>query len=180
MLKIPDSHRLRFRLLDPPDDAELLLELDRNPEVMRYINGGKASSLEEIRAISMPRVAQYRNPERGWGIWMTYRQDIDEFLGWILVRPLGFFEDDRDDTNLELGWRFKQGSWGNGYATEAATAVMKALIENGERKFTAIAIPENLASIAVMKKIGMTYLRSDFHQDANLTTPVVYYQRVVD
>lgn len=176
-MHVPDSNRLRFELLQPPARAEQLLELDSDPQVMRYITHGKTSTLKEILAISMPRIEKYRNPDQGWGIWMVYEKQSAEFLGWILVRPVDFFSNARDDTNLELGWRFKSSTWGNGYATEAASAVMDALVENGNRAFTAIALPENLASISVMKKIGMTFWKNDTPNDPMIDEELAYYRR---
>ena len=179
-MRIPESKRLKFKLLVPPEDADLLMELDGDPKVMRFISGGKPSVLNDILTISMPRIVQYRNVDRGWGIWMVYLKTNDEFLGWILVRPMGFFSEAPDESDLELGRRFKSSSWGNGYATESASAVMNALIENGERKFTAMAIPENDASIGVMKKLGMMFLKQDTHHDpVGGSDEVVYYQKIV-
>lgn len=176
---VPNTERLRFELLDPPANADLLLQMDSDPEVMRFIGDGKTGTLEDILNESMPRVAKYRNTRLGWGIWMVYRKDADEFLGWILVRPMGFFEGQRDDSDLELGWRFKKECWGKGYATESATHIMNRLIDNGERKFTAMAISENRASVNVMKKLGMQYLRTDALPDSDPPVDIVFYQRIV-
>ena len=46
-LEIKNSDRLSYALMTE-NDADLLFELDRNPEVMRYINGGTPSTRDEI------------------------------------------------------------------------------------------------------------------------------------
>ncbi|KKO45845.1 hypothetical protein WG68_09080 [Arsukibacterium ikkense] len=63
MLAIPPSPRLNFALLSEKD-ARLLFEVDQDEEVMRYLNGGKRTSMQQIIEIFLPRMAQYRCPER--------------------------------------------------------------------------------------------------------------------
>lgn len=177
-VKVNESQRLRYEPTTE-DDAELMFQLDQDPEVMRYISHGKVSTMEQIISEYMPRLAKYADAERGWGLWKAITKQDDEFIGWILVRPMGFFDGNRDDDNLELGWRFFRSAWGHGYATEAATAVMSALEGVGYRRFTAMAIEENTASVNVMKKLGMQYVKTSTHPDAHENDRVVYYERTV-
>jgi RimJ/RimL family protein N-acetyltransferase len=142
--------------------ADLLWQLDQDPEVMRFLNGGKVTSRTELEQRFLPRMAAYRDPFNGWGLWQSVEKVSGEFLGWTLVRPMGFFTDRRDDSDLELGWRYKRSSWGNGYATEAAYAIMMAIRQQtGITRFSATVAEENTASIAIMKKLGMSYLKTD-------------------
>lgn len=64
----------------------------------------------------------------------------------------------------DLGWGFKSTHWGKGYATEAATEVMRYLMEELEGGFAhakpkigiiAWPTPSNAASVRVCEKIGM-------------------------
>ncbi|TKB43205.1 GNAT family N-acetyltransferase [Thalassotalea mangrovi] len=175
-MNIENSTRLSFTLMSEAD-SQLLFELDQNPEVMKYVNDGKPTTWQEIEQRFIPRLNAYRNPERGWGLWQVNLKDSDEFIGWILVRPANFFSEQRDDHNLELGWRFKQEFWGKGYATEAAQAVMDALATQPEVKaFSALAVPENEGSIRIMEKLGMTYIKTYVHEDSGISETVVYYQ----
>lgn len=179
-LVIPDTERLRFRLLTP-EDAELFYELDQDPDVMRYINGGTTPSMADILNISVPRMLSYTNSALGWGQWKATRLEDDVFLGWILVRPMSFFTDSPTPDDLELGWRFKQMSWGKGYATEAAKQIMMTL--NRERSietFSAIAHKDNLASISIMKKLGMEFIGQKLYQDPTGDIDVVHYQLSIE
>ncbi|MEI8642571.1 GNAT family N-acetyltransferase [Pseudoalteromonas sp. Hal099] len=55
-----------------------------------------------------------------------------------------------------MGWRFKQSSWGQGYATEAASALCNALKMQPEIKtLSAMALADNKASISVMQSWGL-------------------------
>ena len=159
--------------------AELLFELDQDPEVMRFINGGKPSTRQEVESKYLPRMESYTTPEKGWGIWGAWKLKPEEFIGWILVRPMHYFDEARNDDDLELGWRFKKSAWGRGYATEAAKTVMESLELNGVRQFSALAEEENEASINVMKKLGMKYLKTALHKDPLGDAEVVYYSRKV-
>jgi len=159
--------------------ADLLFELDQDPDVMRFINGGTPSTKDEIESIYLPRMESYTTPENGCGVWGAWLTESNEFIGWILVRPMHFFDAARNDDDLELGWRFMKSAWGKGYATEAAQAVMRSLESNGYRQFSALAEEENEASINVMKKLGMEYVKTALHKDPLGNAEVVYYTREV-
>ncbi len=158
MQVVHESDRLSFRLMDE-SDLDFLFELDQDEAVMRYINGGQMTSWHDKINIFLPRMMSYRNPEKGWGLWQVKIKDQALPIGWVLVRPMGFFSNQVEWENIELGWRFKRNTWGHGYATEAAKAVMQALGEQQTeiKKFSAVALAENLASIAIMKKLGMQF-----------------------
>ena len=175
LLSIPSSTRLSFTLMNT-NDKQLLFDLDQDPEVMKYISG-KITSMEDIDNIFIPRMLAYRNPEKGWGIWQVNLAASGEYIGWIIVRPMHFFSDSPEFSNLELGWRFKRSYWGKGYATEAANAVMNTLVDDrGYRHFSAIADPNNEASINIMKKLGMIFVKKDIHKDPLGDSVVVFYE----
>jgi RimJ/RimL family protein N-acetyltransferase len=174
-MQVPDSERLSFALMGP-EDAELLFELDQDVEVMRYINGGTMTSRQDVDDVFLPRLAKYTRADKGWGMWKVIRRDDQSFIGWVLVRPMQFFSDAPEYDNLELGWRFKRAAWGQGFATEAARAIQTALTGLGEvRRFSAIAMPGNAASIGIMKKLGMQYQKTGIHKDPLGEDEVVYY-----
>lgn len=175
-MKINNSVRLSYRLMTA-DDAELLYQLDQDPEVMRFISNGKISSRDSIENVLVPRMQKYLNVEKGWGIWQVNIAKTDEYIGWVLVRPMNFFSDDVEFDNLELGWRFFQFSWGKGFASEAANHIQDVFALQSEyKKFSAIADEENMGSIGVMKNIGMSYIKTYLHTDPLFECQVAYYQ----
>ncbi|MEO2015924.1 MAG: GNAT family N-acetyltransferase [Fuerstiella sp.] len=178
-MNVDDSTRLRFELMTEKD-ADLLFQLDQDPEVMRYITGGTMTTREEIRDTYVPRMQSYTQLENGWGLWKITVIESDEFIGWILVRPMNFFTDSPEDNNLEVGWRLIRSARGKGYATDAAKAVMQAIELSGNcDRFSALAMEDHQASINVMKKLGMRYLKSALNVDPLGDTYCVYYQRDV-
>ncbi|MBT0587642.1 GNAT family N-acetyltransferase [Alteromonas sp. SM 2104] len=161
-------------MLKPFADADLLYRLDQDPEVMRFISGGKPTSWSDITTVFSPRLAAYINSAKGWGLWGCFSTDTEDFIGWVLVRPMGFFDEHKlfdssqclRDIDIELGWRFKRAAWGKGFATEAAAHIMKSLNDlHGYRQFSAVALPQNSASIAIMKKLGMRFISRGLHRD---------------
>ena len=91
-MNITSSNRLSYKLIDE-SDSEFLYQLDQNPEVMRYINGGVKTTREDIVNKFMPRHNAYKNPDKGWGLWKVTNTATKESIGWILVRPMDFFSD---------------------------------------------------------------------------------------
>jgi RimJ/RimL family protein N-acetyltransferase len=175
-MNINNSARLSYRLMTA-DDAELLYQLDQDPEVMRFISDSVPSSRETIENVLVPRMQAYINRDKGWGIWQVNITETDEYIGWVLVRPMNFFSDSPEFDNLELGWRFCLSSWGKGYASESARHIKDALSVSSEnKKFCAIADENNLGSIGVMKNIGMSYVKKYLHTDPLFECQVVYYQ----
>lgn len=175
-MKVKDSARLRFDMITE-QDAGFLFELDQDPEVMRFINGGNVPSLEEVHSVFMPRLMAYFDREKGWGLFRITVRETSEPIGWILIRPMGFFSEAPEYRNLEIGWRLMRQAWGKGYATEAATAVLEAVAAKGDVDFvSALAMEGNEASIKLMKKLGMTFVKKYLHQDPLGDEEVVYYR----
>lgn len=158
-------------------DAPLLYELDQDPEVMRYLNGGQPSTWEQIEQLFVPRFTRYTDPASGRGLWEVRTRDVGEYLGWILVRQYGFDTSYHEPDNIELGWRLKRHCWGRGIATEAAAAIIGALRRQpGIRAFCAVADPANLGSLGVMRKLGMRHVDQRIHHTPWKDYDVLYYE----
>ena len=61
-----ETERLTLRKFTP-DDVENLVELDGDPEVMRYITGGRATPREEIERRELPALLAYYTRADGYG-----------------------------------------------------------------------------------------------------------------
>ncbi|OFI34429.1 GNAT family N-acetyltransferase [Alteromonas lipolytica] len=169
------SERLTYRRISAAD-SDFLFAIDQDEEVMRFLTGGRKTTRQEVDEVFIPRIESFSNEEKGWGLWQASLADnTGEALGWILVRPMGFFTGNVQEHNLELGWRFSRKSWGKGYATEAAKAVIAGLRAAGYTTFSAIALADNHASINIMKKLGMHYVRTERYTDAIFDDDVEVY-----
>ena len=138
-------------------DVERLVDLDSDPEVMRFLTGGTPTPREVIQNDILP--AFLRSYERfpGFGVWAATEKASGEFLGWFSFRPPGGAGPDE----VELGYRLRRAAWGRGYATEGSRALIrKGFAELGMRRVFATTYQDNLASRRVMEKVGMTLVRT--------------------
>jgi RimJ/RimL family protein N-acetyltransferase len=142
-----DTERLRLRALTL-DDVDLLVALDSDPEVMRYINGGRPTPRAETEAV-VRRSLDHR--------WLAFERSTGAFVGWFGLRPSGTARE------RELGYRLRQETWGNGYATEGSRAlIVAAFTELGVSRVWAQTMTVNTRSRRVMERCGMRFVRT-FH-----------------
>lgn len=141
-------------------DEDNLVQLDSDPEVMRYITGGQPIGREEIRDEIIPfHLAAYdRHP--GFGTWAADDVGTGQFLGWFHLRPR------RSDGLIDLGYRLRRSAWGNGYATEGSRALIdKGFTGHDIDRVVAETMTVNLASRRVLEKCGLTHIRTYFDDE---------------
>ncbi|KAA3663627.1 MAG: N-acetyltransferase [Chloroflexi bacterium] len=136
-------------------DADCLFKLDNDPDVMRYINGGIPTPRDIFERDILPAFLHVDERFPRFGFWAAIEKHTREFLGWFSFRP-----DDNASGNVTLGYRLCKAAWGNGFATEGARALIdKGFAELGVNRVTATTYQDNLGSIRVMEKVGMTLVR---------------------
>ncbi|RJL31776.1 GNAT family N-acetyltransferase [Bailinhaonella thermotolerans] len=151
-----ETERMTMRALTE-DDADALIELDSDPEVMRFLTGGRPTPPEMIRNDHLPRLLARAARFPGYGYFAATEKATGRFLGWFELCP-------KDDPEVpELGYRLRRAAWGAGYATEGSRAlVRKAFTELGARRVVAETMTVNKGSRRVMEKAGLTYVRTYF------------------
>ncbi len=147
------TERLYFREFTM-DDAPLLMDLNSDPDVIRYTGDKLITDLEEYKKILSDIILpQYKNK---MGRWAVCLKSNDEFIGWCGLKYLA------DSNVTDLGYRFFKRHWGKGYATESAKAVIDYGVNVLQLKnIVARAAKENTASINVIKKLGFVYLKDE-------------------
>jgi RimJ/RimL family protein N-acetyltransferase len=141
-------------------DADLLVELDRDPEVMHFITGGRQTPRREIEREVLPAYLEYYERYPGFGFWAAIERASGDFVGWFHFRP----ESEADSDQVELGYRLRRSFWGMGYATEGSRALIeKGFVELGVDRVYATTMAVNAASRRVLEKAGLRYVRT-FHQ----------------
>ncbi len=129
-------------------DLDILVELDGDPEVMRFITG-RPSTRERVATKILPAIL--RGYASGLGVFAAHARTDFGFLGWIELRP----EDDRPE-RAELGYRLRRSAWDRGYATEGARALVEyAFTMTAITEIYAEAMAVNTASRRVMEKVGL-------------------------
>ncbi|HSM38044.1 MAG TPA: GNAT family N-acetyltransferase [Candidatus Limnocylindrales bacterium] len=148
-------------------DADKLVALDADPEVMRYINGGQPTPPDEIETDILPAFLARQERADGYGYWAAEDKATGRFLGWFHLRPA---PDGRPD-EPELGYRLKREAWGQGYATEGSRALVDhAFGQLGAARVLAEAMAVNAASRRVMENTGLRFVRL-FHADWPIRIP---------
>ena len=138
-------------------DLDSLVELDSDPEVMRYITGGRPTPREQVRDELLPAFLAYYERFAGYGFWAAVEKASGQFLGWFHLRP----PEGANPDEPELGYRLRRSAWGKGYATEGSRALVRmAFTELGARRVYAETMAVNLGSRRVMEKAGLRLVRS--------------------
>ena len=124
-------------------------ELNADREVMRYF----PSTLDRAQSDSMIDRMEDHFDEHGFGLWAV---EVDgRFAGFTGLNSTSF--ETPMGPHVEIGWRFAAWAWGHGYATEAASAALRAgFIDHQLREIYSFTTETNLRSEAVMVRIGMS------------------------
>jgi RimJ/RimL family protein N-acetyltransferase len=146
-------------------DVDNLFDLNSDPEVMRYINGGRPTPREVIRDEIIPfHLAVYDRLDR-LGTWAAESGDSGEFLGWFHFRP----GPGPDITNIDLGYRLRRSAWHRGYATEGSQALISGgFTDLGVERVFGHTMTVNIASRRVMEKCGLTLVRTSAYEGADV------------
>ena len=157
----------RLRLMEwRHADFAAFRPIAKDPDVMRYISDGIPWSDEGIREFIGRQIRHAA--ARRFCLWRIARNPDGKTIGFCGLQPLKL-EGQRE---VEIGWWLAKNCWGRGLATEAARTVMRFAFDDAKlRRVIAIARPENLASIRIMRKLGMRFEREATHKGISV---VVY------
>lgn len=143
--------------------------LHSDVEVQRFTGEAIITSKKEMEEAILSRVANYSN--YGYGRWACFLKDGNEFIGWAGLAYLPEFDE------IDLGYRFFPKYWGFGYATEVSKAILKYGFKAlGIKKIIAIAMKENKASVRVIEKAGMHFLKLAPYEEGG--EDVVWYEAI--
>jgi RimJ/RimL family protein N-acetyltransferase len=89
-------------------------------------------------------------------VWTAWRKATDTFVGWFCLFP-------ETETRAEIGYRLRRADWGQGLASEGASALVDWGFTSARYdKVIACTMAVNCGSRRVMEKIGMKHVRTDF------------------
>ena len=133
------------------DEADRFLDTYSRWEVARWL--GATPTLLRSREEAVTRIGRWaaRTEEHpGRGLWAVERKDDGVVAGTVLLVPVP-----DGDGAIEVGWHLHPDSWGRGFATESARAVLDRAFADGLAEAIAVVRPGNSASIAVCTRLGM-------------------------
>lgn len=134
------------------EDAPRMLDLLSRVEVVQWLGDGPPVLMADLEE-AHTRIDRYRerSAEEPLGFWAVERPD-GVVAGTVLLSVLPGAE----HGEVEIGWHLHPDSWGAGYATEAARALLGYGFAHGLPEIIAVSHTHNDASQAVMRRLGMT------------------------
>jgi RimJ/RimL family protein N-acetyltransferase len=144
------------------------VELDSDPEVMRYLGNGTARTRAEVERYHRHRLAAAQQVP-GLGFWVGFADE--RFVGWWILEPPQRADQGPVAGQAELGYRLLRRYWRQGLASEGARELLRHGFEDlGLHRIFAEAMAVNEASRATMDSIGLRYART-FSADWDVPIP---------
>ena len=149
-----ESDRLRLRPFTLQDEAEVFA-LACDPEVARFVRFEAHRTPAETRQF-LELVQQHYS--RGDPFALAIVRRADERL----IGSCGFVSLDGERRSAEIGYWLGKPYWGQGYAAEAARALVRFAFEQmGLERVEAKCFPDNRAGQRVIEKLGMKFEGTD-------------------
>ncbi|BDI30876.1 N-acetyltransferase [Capsulimonas corticalis] len=147
--EFPEIETPRLRLRETqPSDAEDILQILSQPEVVRFYNIGPLTKIEEAQALVKRRNVAYTEGTRiRWAIVLNETNRV--------VGSCGYGYADSESRQAEIGYELDPAHWGHGLMREALTAMLdfgfKTIHLN---RIEALVVPQNTASRNLLSRLG--------------------------
>lgn len=143
-----ETERLRLRLFTL-DDVRIMYRLSTDPDVIKYADTPVKNMAEAKQRLEDGPLFDYEKYD--YGRFAVELKETGEVIGFCGIKYL-------PEIDLpELGYRYLKEYWGRGIGTEAAQVCVEFARADLEiEKLIALIMPENIASIRVAEKMGMT------------------------
>jgi len=122
---------------------------EQNPKLMHYIRPVEALTVTESKIKKC--IAPWQGEEKEWCMMVVKLKVSDEAIGMVCFNIESY-----EHQRIEIGYRFGENHHGQGYGFEAAKALFDYIVyEIKPHKITAYCFAENIASVAILNKLGM-------------------------
>lgn len=125
-------------------DAKAMVDVLSDRDLYRF-TGGEPPTLEELEGLYRFQVAGSPNDGETWHNWIVRR----------VGAPIGYVQATVTGDQADLAWVIGTAWQGQGYATEAATAIRDWLADQGVRGFSAHIHPDHHASHRIGTRLGL-------------------------
>ena len=130
------------------DDLDLLVRLNADPRVMRYVGGTK--DRDKTEQMLATRVLEYYERNPGLGIWATVERATGACVGLHLLNHI------QGESFIQVGYLLLPEFWGRGYATEMAAALVRyGFVDLRLPQVVAITNLDHVVSQRVLEKAGL-------------------------
>jgi [ribosomal protein S5]-alanine N-acetyltransferase len=140
-----ETERLLLRWPTAADAADIFARYASDPVVTKYLTWPPHKFVDDTLA------------------FLEKRRTDDTIFNWLVIlrnggQLLGSIGCQVENHIVQFGYCYARDAWGRGYATEAARAMVPNWLSNPAIwRVQAFCNPENLASIRVLEKAGLTY-----------------------
>lgn len=135
------------------EEAPRLFDVLRRAEVVRWLSPSSLMTDPREAAERIERWTAELAADPRFGRWAAVERATGIPAGTVMLKPLP-----DGDGEVEIGWHFHPDSWGRGFATEAAAALLARGFEYGLDEIWAVTTLDNDRSAAVCRRIGMRLL----------------------
>jgi RimJ/RimL family protein N-acetyltransferase len=135
------------------DDADRFFDIYRRQEVTRWIGAEPMQDRREAIELIERILAQLDETDSRFGSWAVVDRSSGVPVGGVGLKPLPDGEGE-----VEIAWNLHPDSWGHGFASEAAGALLARGLADGLPEVWAVTYLDNHRSAAVCRRIGMQLL----------------------
>ena len=128
--------------------------MNADAAVMEYF----PSTLSTAESAALIERAEAGFEADGYGLWSVELPGRADFIGFVGLSPVDLDVD--FVPAVEVGWRLARAFWGQGYASEAASAALAFGFErHALSEIVSFTARQNARSRAVMARLGMRHDR---------------------
>ncbi|MCZ4273242.1 GNAT family N-acetyltransferase [Maritalea porphyrae] len=138
-------------------DTHRIVQIFADPRVSKWVDDGTPLSEDQAKRWIAASFASVE--KNGTSAGAIIEKNTGQMIGWGgIVHPQG--------TSPEIIYGLEYAAWGNGYAKEIATAIVK----NGLgilkiNRLRATVDPENIASIKILRSLGFQLISSGLDEN---------------
>ena len=148
-------------------DIPLFVKMQSNANVMKYITDRPKTKNESIHELEKI-IHSYKKTNIEFLIMAVVRKDDNKFVGTCAIIK-------NDYGKHEIGYRFIEEYWGNGYGKEIAGGLIKFSFQSPSLKqIVAHVNKENCSSIKILDSLNFDFIRE--YRENETGDLVMYYK----
>ncbi len=148
------------------NDLDSMSQLCLDPEITKYMDYIECNNVDEVRTWLEDKIMHNQsNPRFSYGFAIVEKATTN-MVGWIGIGKA----ETPDKGDMDFGYAMHKNYWGKGYASEALKGLLDFCFANLDvHKITGKCDENNIGSIKVMQKAGMTFEKSIKEEDGSVT-----------
>jgi RimJ/RimL family protein N-acetyltransferase len=151
-----------------PTEREYLARLLKDEMVMKYVGNCRPLTDSEIDYL-WHRIHEVNYVENKVGVWGIFGKKDSRYIGHAAIKPRP-----ENDSEWEIVYYLLKEEWGRGYGKEAAQKLVRIGFDQFNLKTVYATVDEeNTASIKILEKIGMSFLRYEYDEQGRFSVYAV-------